>query len=117
MIRRPPRSTRSDTLFPYTTLFRSTPRRRAHPRRDPVADSRRIALIPSALRRRGGALDRTAARCEARRDREKPPLLIAGGPTHPLNSDPAALVWTITLCGRIAIRDGKGRAMGFPGRK
>src|SRR3546814_5286099 len=27
MIRRPPRSTRTDTLFPYTTLFRS-PRRR-----------------------------------------------------------------------------------------
>src|SRR3546814_11570963 len=29
MIRRPPRSTRTDTLFPYTTLFRS-----ARPRRD-----------------------------------------------------------------------------------
>src|SRR3546814_20963013 len=31
MIRRPPRSTRTDTLFPYTTLFRSgllRPRRR-----------------------------------------------------------------------------------------
>src|SRR3546814_14977806 len=27
MIRRPPRSTRTDTLFPYTTLFRSTGRR------------------------------------------------------------------------------------------
>src|SRR3546814_7405570 len=26
MIRRPPRSTRTDTLFPYTTLFRSLPR-------------------------------------------------------------------------------------------
>src|SRR3546814_20138928 len=25
-IRRPPRSTRTDTLFPYTTLFRSLPR-------------------------------------------------------------------------------------------
>src|SRR3546814_19981598 len=25
MIRRPPRSTRTDTLFPYTTIFRSTP--------------------------------------------------------------------------------------------
>src|SRR3546814_2639015 len=25
MIRRPPRSTRTDTLFPYTTLFRSLP--------------------------------------------------------------------------------------------
>src|SRR3546814_14909923 len=32
MIRRPPRSTRTDTLFPYTTLFRSHPRgpARAH---------------------------------------------------------------------------------------
>src|SRR3546814_5488336 len=30
MIRRPPRSTRTDTLFPYTTLFRSP---RAVPRR------------------------------------------------------------------------------------
>src|SRR3546814_7356441 len=28
MIRRPPRSTRTDTLFPYTTLFRSRPLRR-----------------------------------------------------------------------------------------
>src|SRR3546814_7463226 len=27
MIRRPPRSTRTDTLFPYTTLFRSCRRR------------------------------------------------------------------------------------------
>src|SRR3546814_1638298 len=30
MIRRPPRSTRTDTLFPYTTLFRSACRRNAH---------------------------------------------------------------------------------------
>src|SRR3546814_2045129 len=29
MIRRPPRSTRTDTLFPYTTLFRSS--RRSNP--------------------------------------------------------------------------------------
>src|SRR3546814_6437505 len=29
MIRRPPRSTRTDTLFPYTTLFRSRRRRRS----------------------------------------------------------------------------------------
>src|SRR3546814_6124034 len=28
MIRRPPRSTRTDTLFPYTTLFRTSARRR-----------------------------------------------------------------------------------------
>src|SRR3546814_11246201 len=30
MIRRPPRSTRTDTLFPYTTLFRSGVARRRH---------------------------------------------------------------------------------------
>src|SRR3546814_8785046 len=31
MIRRPPRSTRTDTLFPYTTLFRSRPVVRGSP--------------------------------------------------------------------------------------
>src|SRR3546814_10596388 len=35
MIRRPPRATRTDTLFPYTTLFRSAV--------DPVADKRALA--------------------------------------------------------------------------
>src|SRR3546814_5535917 len=41
MIRRPPRSTRTDTLFPYTTLFRSDARHRdvghPHPLRRPAA--------------------------------------------------------------------------------
>src|SRR3546814_3707656 len=32
MIRRPPRSTRTDTLFPYTTLFRSGSRLKPLPR-------------------------------------------------------------------------------------
>src|SRR3546814_4675956 len=32
MIRRPPRSTRTDTLFSYTTLFRSLQARRGRPR-------------------------------------------------------------------------------------
>src|SRR3546814_8652737 len=35
MIRRPPRSTRTDTLFPYTTRFRS---RRRSDTPDPIAD-------------------------------------------------------------------------------
>src|SRR3546814_1534911 len=34
MIRRPPRSTRTDTLFPYTTLFRS----QGHPVRTTVSE-------------------------------------------------------------------------------
>src|SRR3546814_6360534 len=37
MIRRPPRSTRTDTLFPYTTLFRSLPRQPPHHARDAAA--------------------------------------------------------------------------------
>src|SRR3546814_5235776 len=40
MIRRPPRSTRTDTLFPYTTLFRSIKARAA----DAEGDARRAAL-------------------------------------------------------------------------
>src|SRR3546814_1814715 len=35
MIRRPPRSTRTDTLFPYTTLFRSDPDNRRYALEDP----------------------------------------------------------------------------------
>src|SRR3546814_17233479 len=38
MIRRPPRSTRTDTLFPYTTLFRSS-------RRDPCPADRMMAFV------------------------------------------------------------------------
>src|SRR3546814_13367411 len=43
MIRRPPRSTRTDTLFPYTTLFRSDVgraigRHREHQQRDREVD-------------------------------------------------------------------------------
>src|SRR3546814_12167543 len=38
MIRRPPRSTRTDTLFPYTTLFRSAEVRPPHRAR--IAETR-----------------------------------------------------------------------------
>src|SRR3546814_2255065 len=42
MIRRPPRSTRTDTLFPYTTLFRSPDARHARLQpQDPSAHGRR----------------------------------------------------------------------------
>src|SRR3546814_14345685 len=62
MLRRPPRSTRTDTLFPYTTLFRSTPPGRAADRaarpslsldrtaesrqRRPDIGGRRLACVP-----------------------------------------------------------------------
>src|SRR3546814_2639956 len=42
MIRRPPRSTRTDTLFPYTTLFRSTCANASWPAPRPTASRARI---------------------------------------------------------------------------
>src|SRR3546814_5672217 len=53
MIRRPPRSTRTDTLFPYTTLFRSCWRpRRIGSGFGSEADRRwRCRSIPSSVRR------------------------------------------------------------------
>src|SRR3546814_7327411 len=46
MIRRPPRSTRTDTLFPYTTLFRSDGTD-ALPRAVPALCRRRQAQLPA----------------------------------------------------------------------
>src|SRR3546814_12127092 len=62
MIRRPPRSTRTDTLFPYTTLFRS-----AEYRNDPKATGWRrldiledetVAFLRSGALRLEGPADR-----------------------------------------------------------
>src|SRR3546814_10119253 len=60
MIRRPPRSTRTDTLFPYTTLFRSAWSQRYAVR--PVgrhADPHRVAGAPAA-----GGVDRSIWRAD-----------------------------------------------------
>src|SRR3546814_2385988 len=51
MIRRPPRSTRTDTLFPYTTLFRSKRggpegRWQRCPNSKPRSEGRQVVQIP-----------------------------------------------------------------------
>src|SRR3546814_7590390 len=62
MIRRPPRSTRTDTLFPYTTLFRSEDSSR------PICWSRSVTIVDSAVipsraaRTSRGALARSVLR-------------------------------------------------------
>src|SRR3546814_4821331 len=52
MIRRPPESTRTDTLFPYTTLFRSDADH---------AEPHDASVAPAGIPARGDQLDRTAA--------------------------------------------------------
>src|SRR3546814_2295433 len=54
MIRRPPRSTRTDTLFPYTTLFRSQEQRieqrEQRQRRDRLDEAREPQRHPRDIR-------------------------------------------------------------------
>src|SRR3546814_19473699 len=85
MIRRPPRSTRTDTLFPYTTLFRSG---RLRPRRG-----------HGTAGTAGGTADRPGLL------RRRPARRRAGIPVSRLSAIPAA-----DPPG--AVRDGRGRRAG-----
>src|SRR3546814_15978808 len=78
MIRRPPRSTRTDTLFPYTTLFRSAMRCAVFwptPGRTRKASiscsSSGVVIGVRAGRRRGGAI-RTRVRSKHARELRRP---------------------------------------------
>src|SRR3546814_9295328 len=72
MIRRPPRSTRTDTLFPYTTLFRSV-----RPQRPAAGQlSRRW---PAALADRLGLCRLQLAALRPRRPRFQQPALAGAG--------------------------------------
>src|SRR3546814_10776281 len=77
MIRRPPRSTRTDTLFPYTTLFRSL-HLRDHAlggRSQPLGDHARIDLdrvvLESDPRHRGSIIASPRARLRQRNFRAR----------------------------------------------
>src|SRR3546814_1184584 len=70
MIRRPPRSTRTDTLFPYTTLFRSA-EGKAAPGRQDTASHRSLYGLPTDRR-------------EPKKEGGPKPAVY---PTHPSNSE------------------------------
>src|SRR3546814_16901493 len=67
MIRRPPRSTRTDTLFPYTTLFRSVAPELWRPSEEECGEQHRkgITGLEGATRSNAGTFER--AREQARR--------------------------------------------------
>src|SRR3546814_21116089 len=64
MIRRPPRSTRTDTLFPYTTLFRSAELEERLAAT--AAEIETLAGIPVALAEKRAALSELIDAAEAR---------------------------------------------------
>src|SRR3546814_7771689 len=91
MIRRPPRSTRTDTLFPYTTLFRSY--RRGG---DFMIVLDRNELMSSRMSGSEEALANLS--CERLRGRARPHLLIGGyGMGFTLRAALAALDGTATV--------------------
>src|SRR3546814_8597025 len=79
MIRRPSRSTRSDTLFPYTTLFRSRAGRRASCRSGRRRGWCRASL---ASRRSGRAEGGVAALLQLERQLLAPARLDAAAGQH-----------------------------------
>src|SRR3546814_3910480 len=90
MIRRPPRSTRTDTLFPYTTLFRSPP-----------ALVRRVACDPAGPGRDHGRgcpreaaplVEAGAGYCFAGASRRRAPGGSAGGRSEEHTSELQSLM-------------------------
>src|SRR3546814_15125390 len=117
MIRRPPRSTRTDTLFPYTTLFRSSsPRCWAEPwkedrereaksgRRDPLGGHRGSA----GVQRQAGATEScwAVARPGRGRDGALPPRGRSEVPQSRRHADRKGVVWGKRVCVRVALGGG-----------
>src|SRR3546814_12072356 len=85
MIRRPPRSTRTDTLFPYTTLFRSE-----------------IELVPFGCERLGPVVAMEAAAI----------LPASGRVTHRLDHPGRGGGFEfLNPCSAVHVDDGDGRAL------
>src|SRR3546814_2611836 len=89
MIRRPPRSTRTDTLFPYTTLFRSN--------RDPKSPFHRLIRRVSDAEP-GTAVVTDSAIVDAIKRNLKPPMgALSQYKQNGAESDPDAMYRALVL--------------------
>src|SRR3546814_12637921 len=87
MIRRPPRSTRTDTLFPYTTLFRSPVESLDLPAAHPGFDPDASAQCEEQGEQRNDAEQKPDAPGRQRTVPDRPPVLA-----FRLNEDAGLLV-------------------------
>src|SRR3546814_18920766 len=106
MIRRPPRSTRTDTLFPYTTLFRSGDlhlrigevERGIDEGGDAVGRAENVAGPDVAVHQAGGrrlvyeVLEPRAEALERAMGRRRPAAGLPGDPAHPQKALVAVVV-------------------------
>src|SRR3546814_18461832 len=83
MIRRPPRSTRTDTLFPYTTLFRS--RHRADLMLSPLVERPGWRVVAMHARAATSLIDRNAVGKGAARAATGAALMLAHEIKNPLS--------------------------------
>src|SRR3546814_4927513 len=83
MIRRPPRSTRTDTLFPYTTLFRSVSRAVENTDYAVVKDALTGPLLYAFSQEDPGAAGRLIKEFAKANDKLKPRLVSLGGQMYP----------------------------------
>src|SRR3546814_16381507 len=96
MIRRPPRSTRTDTLFPYTTLFRSRRGAGRRCRRRPPRD------------RHPGDLRVTPVHPEARTAAPQPPGFGLGAHAYDIHISVAGLPHPVTPAKRASASASRG---------
>src|SRR3546814_14914023 len=98
MIRRPPRSTRTDTLFPYTTLFRSIAALHfqqhaigvvQHPATEPVL----VCQLPH---------ERTNA--DALHPAPNPRTHACGDASHGASTPPGAMIGSASCRARVSVR-------------
>src|SRR3546814_13527400 len=73
MVRRPPRSTRTDTLFPYTTLFRSEARASGGPHPEGRNEMEQLGEAGLAARRGGPSRERRPDPHRGRPEKSAPP--------------------------------------------
>src|SRR3546814_20362276 len=101
MMRRPPRSTRTDTLFPYTSLFRSI----GWKGKWNLLRSSSIGTVFGILPAAGGAIASLVAYAEARRASRTPERFGRGEPNGVLATEAANQATVGRAIGRASCRE------------